>query len=105
MINLVVRGTCLINEKVKMNYNCRKFKIVSFPPQSKQIHDPRLGKEGLCGRRGGGRKGTLGSCQQGSMAKLLYATLVLFQIENVVIFFTLNQTPLTGLYSISQTQQ
>ena len=53
----------------------------------------------------GGRKGTLGSCQQGSMAKLLYATLVLFQIENVVIFFTLNQTPLTGLYSISQTQQ
>ena len=39
------------------------------------------------GGGGGGRKGTLGSCQQGSMAKLLYATLVLFQIENVVIFF------------------
>ena len=54
MINLVVRGTCLINEKVKMNYNCRKFKIVSFPPQSKQIHDHRLGKEGLEGLEGGG---------------------------------------------------
>ena len=37
---------------------------------------------------GGGRKGTLGSCQQGSVAKLLYATLVLFQIENMVIFFS-----------------
>ena len=36
-----------------IDYNCRKFKIVSFPPQSKQIHDPRLGKEGLEG--GGGK--------------------------------------------------